>query len=125
MSAWSGDGTRWLEVGFVSDGTWAVERFCVVTGFWQRLRGLLGTRREDGRSRPLLLVRCPSVHTVGMAYPIDVALVDKEGVVVRSWRAVPAGRVLRCRGACHALERPSSDAAWPCEDCRVYLRKVR
>lgn len=125
MSAWGGDGTRWLEAGFVSDGVWAVERFFVATGFWQRLRGLLGTRRGGKRARPLLLVRCPSVHTVGMAYPIDVALVDKEGVVVRSWRAVPTGRVLRCQGACHALERPSSDAAWPCEGDRVHLREVR
>lgn len=124
MSGRHGTGLCLLEVGFVSDGAWETESFRVVYGFWQRLRGLLGTRRGDVRSVPLLLVGCPSVHTFGMAYPIDVVLVNGEGSVVRSWREVPAWRVLRCPGASHALERPSSNAAWPREGDRVHLRET-
>ncbi len=48
-----------------------------------------------------------------MAYGIDVALVSEQGRVLRVRRDVPAGRVVSCRGAAHALERPSSDGPWP------------
>ena len=29
------------------------------------------------------MTRCPSVHMVGMRYPIDVAVVDKDGIVLQ------------------------------------------
>jgi len=45
-----------------------------------RRRGLLGT---DGVQGALWITRCPSVHMVGMRYPIDVAVVDGQGVVLR------------------------------------------
>lgn len=44
-----------------------------------RRRGLLGTSGVEGA---LWLTKCPSVHMMGMRYPIDVAVVDKEGVVL-------------------------------------------
>ncbi len=44
-----------------------------------RRRGLLGTDGVDGA---LWITRCPSVHMVGMRYPIDVAVVDKAGRVL-------------------------------------------
>ena len=44
-----------------------------------RRRGLLGTSRVDGA---LWITRCPSVHMVGMRYPIDVAVVDRDGTVL-------------------------------------------
>lgn len=52
-----------------------------------RRRGLLGTSGVDGA---LWITRCPSVHMVGMRYPIDVAVVDRDGTVLlvdtlRSW----------------------------------------
>jgi len=50
-----------------------------------RRRGLLGS---DGVEGALWITRCPSVHMVGMRYPIDAAVVDREGrvLVVRTLR---------------------------------------
>ncbi|QDP98769.1 DUF192 domain-containing protein [Microlunatus elymi] len=44
-----------------------------------RRRGLLGS---DGVQGALWITRCPSVHMIGMRYPIDVAVVDRDGVVL-------------------------------------------
>lgn len=44
-----------------------------------RRRGLLGTSGVEGA---LWITRCPSVHMMGMRYPIDVAVVDREGTVL-------------------------------------------
>ena len=44
-----------------------------------RRKGLLGTSGVEGA---LWLTKCPSVHMMGMHYPIDVAVVDKDGVVL-------------------------------------------
>ena len=40
-------------------------------GFLDRARGLLGTLPGRPLENALLLPDCPSVHTCGMAYPID------------------------------------------------------
>lgn len=52
-----------------------------------RRKGLLGTDAVRGA---LWITRCPSVHMMGMRYPIDVAVVDRQGVVlmvstIRPW----------------------------------------
>ncbi|CAI9415451.1 DUF192 domain-containing protein [Nocardioides sp. T2.26MG-1] len=44
-----------------------------------RRKGLLGT---DAVAGALWITRCPSVHMVGMRYPIDVAVVDRDGTVL-------------------------------------------
>ena len=95
------------------DGRAMALRFRVLDTAVSRLVGLLGTKRGEARAVPCLLVRCRSVHTFGMSYAIDVALVDERGVVVASKRRVPAGRVVGAKAAAHALERPSSNAPWP------------
>ena len=46
-----------------------------------RARGLLG---RDGFDGALLLQPAKSVHTFGMRFPIDVAFVDKDLVVLRT-----------------------------------------
>jgi len=56
-----------------------------------RRRGLLG---RDGLDGALVLRPCRSVHTLRMRFPIDVAFVDHDGVVVairtlRPWRISP------------------------------------
>jgi uncharacterized membrane protein (UPF0127 family) len=53
----------------------------VVTGWRERARGLLG---RDGLDGALVLAPCRWVHTVGMRFPIDVAYVDGNGVVVKT-----------------------------------------
>ena len=77
----------------------------VPTNRRDRARGLLG---RDDFDEAMLLRPCRSVHTVGMRFPIDVAVCDADLVIVRvvtmrpnrisrpSWRGravveVPAG----------------------------------
>jgi uncharacterized membrane protein (UPF0127 family) len=67
-----------------------------------RGRGLLGTDEVDGA---LWITRCPSVHMMGMRYPIDVAVVDRNGQVLdvktlRPW----IGGTLPRRGAKDTVE---------------------
>jgi uncharacterized membrane protein (UPF0127 family) len=45
-----------------------------------RRRGLLG---REGHEGALLLTRTRWVHTVGMRFPIDVAFLDRDGVVIK------------------------------------------
>lgn len=51
-----------------------------------RRTGLLGTTGVDGA---LWITRCPSVHMMGMRYPIDVAVLDRDGVVIRTATLAP------------------------------------
>lgn len=53
----------------------------MVTGLWERLRGLLG---RDGIDGALLLRPADSVHTVMMRFAIDVAYLDADLVVLRT-----------------------------------------
>jgi uncharacterized membrane protein (UPF0127 family) len=46
-----------------------------------RSRGLLG---RDGLEGALVLQPCKWVHTIGMRFPIDVAYLDGDGVVVKT-----------------------------------------
>lgn len=82
-------------------------RVRVADSFWRRFRGLLAApplRVGDG----LLLLDCGSVHTVGMAHPIDIAFLDADGTVVRTIAALSPWRVgIGGDGAVHALELPA------------------
>lgn len=84
--------------------------FRALRSWRERLVGLLGTRRDAG---PVALCGCSSVHTVGMRYAIDVALVTRGGRVLASRRCVPPFRLMMAPGAYYAFERPVSDAPWP------------
>ena len=46
-----------------------------------RRRGLLGRDHLDGA---LVIERCRWIHTVGMRFPIDVADLDDDGLVVKT-----------------------------------------
>ncbi|MEI3376850.1 MAG: DUF192 domain-containing protein [Coriobacteriales bacterium] len=95
--------------------TWENMRFVLALSFAARARGLLGTDASWGEgNRVLVLAPCKSVHTIGMGYGLDIAFVDRHGVVLRSEQAVPPGRVLGCRKATFVLERPhQDDGRWP------------
>ena len=69
-----------------------------------RGRGLLGT---DGVEGALWITRCPSVHMMGMRYPIDVATVDRDGVVLQV-------RTLR----------PWTGATWPRRDASATIESA-
>lgn len=93
---------------------------CVVArGFWRRLRGLIGTRPDSLGGGALVFARCASLHTFGMGYAIDVALVDRDGLVVRSERGVGPGRIVGAPGAVVAVERAAADGPWPVEGEKV------
>ena len=64
----------------------------------ERMQGLLD---RDGIEGAILIRPARSVHTVGMQFPIDVAICDKDLVVVRTLCLRP-GRLTRpsLRGAC-------------------------
>lgn len=57
-----------------------------------RLRGLLGYRALE-RSAGLLVKPSSGVHTFGMAFPIDIAVLDKENCVLALRHRVGPGRI--------------------------------
>lgn len=46
-----------------------------------RRKGLLGRDHLEGA---LVLRKCRWIHTIGMRFPIDVAYLDEEGVVIKT-----------------------------------------
>jgi uncharacterized membrane protein (UPF0127 family) len=76
---------------------------------WTRLRGLLGTSPDDFRNGcGIWIVPCHGVHTLAMRFPIDVAYLDPDRIVIhierelRPWRFAP----VRMQAA-SVLELPS------------------
>ena len=66
-----------------------------------RRQGLLG---RDGIEGALWIERARSVHTIGMRFPIDVAHLDRDGVVLRT-ATMPRNRIgLPVLGARGVLE---------------------
>jgi uncharacterized membrane protein (UPF0127 family) len=75
----------------------------------ERRRGLLRTSGVDGA---LWITKAPSVHMVGMRYPIDVAVVDRAGTVLlvatlQPWRGLTRPR----RHASATIETTAGDLA--------------
>ena len=81
----------------------------VLNSWAQRLRGLLGT---GPGAEPVVLTRCTSVHTFGMAYAIDVAFVSETGEVVEVVRDFPPGKVVSDARASCVFERPAEQGDW-------------
>jgi uncharacterized membrane protein (UPF0127 family) len=78
----------------------------IATRFRARLLGLAGLDRELAGAG-LLIPRCSSVHTFGMRFALDLAFLDREDRALEICRAVPARRLVWCRGAVAVLEIPS------------------
>ena len=93
----------------------------LLTSWWQRLRGLLGSDRD---AQAVLIANCSSIHTCWMRYSIDVAFVSRDGQVLLSVRDLPPWRLLSCRKAAYVLERPARDEVWPDEGCMVCMDVV-
>jgi uncharacterized protein len=71
-----------------------------------RLRGMVA-RPAPKPGEGLLLTPCSSVHMYGMRFPLDVAFLDKRGVVVAMYPTLlPGARTRWHRNATHALELP-------------------
>ncbi len=100
----------------------AYGRFEVLSTWHERMRGLLGPR---ARGRPVLLERCRSIHTFGMRYAIDVALVAADGRVLQSVRGLARGCLLASEGASYVLERPEAGSPWPTRGELLVLAAAR
>lgn len=72
---------------------------------WERMRGLLG-RPALRRGQGLVIDPCPSVHTFGMGYALDIAFLDSRWRVLKLVRELPPLRWAGCASARATLELP-------------------
>lgn len=70
---------------------------------WERTRGLLG-RPQLRSGEGMLIRRCGMVHTLGMAYALDLAFLDKAGRVRKLVRGLVPARMAGSLSACATLE---------------------
>lgn len=76
----------------------------IADSFSTRLKGLLGkSGLEPGEG--LVIKPCNSIHTFGMKFPIDVAFVDKDNMVVHIMDNIPKGKMSPIiKGAKYVIE---------------------
>lgn len=72
---------------------WTPAEFAVAESFAVRLRGMLGRCPVAANGLPLVMAfpRCSSVHTCFMAYPIDIAFIDRDGNISRATKTYVPG----------------------------------
>lgn len=70
---------------------------------WERTRGLLGHAAPQA-GEGMLILRCASVHTLGMRYRIDVLFLDAQGFIRQVRQALAPARLAWCGAASHTLE---------------------
>jgi len=75
------------------------------TNAWERMRGLLG-RPPLAAGQGLLIDPCPSVHTIGMRYPLDLAFLDPQWRVLGMVHKLPPLRFAGRADARATLELP-------------------
>ena len=73
---------------------------------WDRARGLLGRPALEW-GQALWIEPCNNVHTLGMAYALDLAFLDARGIIKKLVRDVKPLRVAAARGAQVTLEMRS------------------
>ena len=88
---------------------WTPAEFVVAESFAARLRGMLGWQPVAGNGLPLVMAfpQCSSVHTCFMAYPIDIAFIDRSGNILACYENVRPWRMCSHPCAWAVLERPS------------------
>ncbi len=64
----------------------------IAESYFDRLRGLLGRPALKG-NQGLLIRPCSSIHTLGMAYSLDVVFLDSEMNIIKLSPAVRPSRV--------------------------------
>ena len=94
---------------------WTPAEFVVAESFGARLRGMLGRSPITAGGLPLVMAfpQCSSVHTCFMAYPIDIAFIDRNGNVLACYENVRPWRMCSHPCAWAVLERPSMLASPP------------
>lgn len=96
--------TRVASVHNVTRGVDLATEVLVADSWLTRARGYLG-RREPEDHQGILLVRCKSIHMLGVGFPLDIILlgVDQRVVAVHH-RVKPGFRTCRHRDAHSTLE---------------------
>lgn len=84
-------------------GVCVVPHVSRTTNAWDRLRGLLGRPRLQA-GEALLIDPCPSVHTIGMRYPLDLAFLDAEFRLLKQVSSLKPLRWAGCSQARATLE---------------------
>ena len=105
MTWHTGQGLRQKDSGIC-----VVRELWLAATFWRRLKGLLGTK-ELLPGQGLLIRPCNSVHTIGMAYSLDVVFLSRDFQVLRVVEALRPAR-FACHFAAHqVLELPGGTIA--------------
>ena len=91
------------------DGKVVCERCLVADTAFRRVRGLLG-RRELSPGDGIVLRPGWSIHTAFLLFPIDVAFVDSDQVVVKVVQNLRPFRASLCRGARDVVELAAGEA---------------
>lgn len=85
------------------DNACVLPRVALTTNAWDRLRGLLGRPRlQPGEA--LLIDHCPSVHTIGMRYPLDLVFLDADFRLLKQVSRLQPLRWAGCGNARATLE---------------------
>lgn len=73
------------------------------TNPWERVRGLLGRNQlKDGEG--LLITDCPSIHTFGMRYPIDIIFLNRDWQIRKLVSSLKPCRIAWSGGASMVIE---------------------
>jgi len=94
----------------LSQETIKVIRCRALTGYWERLRGLLGYA-SCAPWQGYYFPRCTAVHTWGMRFEIDVVALDEQYRIVAIKPALEVNSYWYVRGAANMLEIPAGAAA--------------
>jgi uncharacterized membrane protein (UPF0127 family) len=82
-----------------SDGHCFASRVIVARSFSARLQGLIA-RSPLPLNTAMHFIPCSSIHTVGMAYPLDVVFLNRAGIVLKTIRNLKPFRI--AMGGLHA-----------------------
>ena len=81
----------------------------VASSLYARALGLLPSRTL-AIDQGLLIPHCNCIHTMAMAYPIDVLFVDARACLIGLHPGLPPWRIAGCPGACAVLELAAGGA---------------
>ena len=90
-------------------GTILADHVQLADTFWQRLKGLLGTRFLP-LGYGLIIKPCNSVHTVGMSFPIDVLFVDDNHCIIKIVDNMLPSKASMASNSRYVVELPAGTA---------------
>jgi len=90
-------------------GTIVADQVELADTFWQRLKGLLGTKFLQ-LGHGLIIKPCSSVHTFGMNYPIDVLFVDSNHCIIKIVENMLPSKASMAARSQYVVELPAGTA---------------